>query len=181
MQGACFHYYQHWMNGHDPMNRVAKSYQKTLILKLKLLQQNTKGSWLSALTFTTTYLLNTSLSTSIFLLPSYLVQGGHSMTVIHKFGLVGNQTHTHRQTDRHTHTHTHTHLSCLVCTLPSRVTWSPSVGGSKNWRSRWWTTLALMHSQAPSTSHPTLTMLALNSATLLTNWSSSLIQAFMSL
>ena len=97
-------------DGHDTMNRVAKSYQKILILKLKLLQQNMKGSWLSAHTSTTMYLLNTSLSTSIIFLPSYLVQGGHSMTVTHKFGLTGNQTHTHMYT--HTRVHTHTQHTC---------------------------------------------------------------------
>ena len=97
-------------DGHDTMNRVVKSYQKILILKLKLLQQNMKGSWLSAHTFTTTYRLNTSLSTSIILLPSYLVQGGHSVTVIHKFGLVGNQTHTYTHTCTHTRTHTCTRV-----------------------------------------------------------------------
>ena len=74
-----------------------------------------KRLWLSAHTFTTTYLLNTSLSTNIILLQSYLVQGGHSMTIIHKFGLAGNQTqthtHTHKHTQTHTHTHTHTHTN----------------------------------------------------------------------
>ena len=55
----------------------------------------------------------TSLSTSMILLPSYLVQGGHSMTVIHKFRLAGNQTHTHVY--MHTHTCTHTHPP--TCTL----------------------------------------------------------------
>ena len=93
-------------DGHDTMNRVAKL-PKNSYIKIKVLTTNMKGSWLSAHTFTTTYLLNTSLSTNIILLPSYLVQGGHSMTIIHKFGLAGNQTQTH--THRYTHTQTQTH------------------------------------------------------------------------
>ena len=72
----------------------------------------------------------TSLSTSMILLLSYLVQGGHSMTVIHKFRLAGKQTHTDTDTHTctctraraHTHTHTHTHTHARMHThTPTHV------------------------------------------------------------